>query len=89
MSTATLCERFRTKCLTNPLNLQLQFPRLEAVIVKVKKCCPETHDSQINSHLKRRLPSTLGGVALASSLCSAWRGCPVEQGQSITYSLSS
>lgn len=40
VSTAMLCERFRTKYLTNHLNLQLPFLRLEAVIAEVKKCSP-------------------------------------------------
>lgn len=43
--------RFRTKCLTNHLNPQLPFLRLEAVIAEVRKCSPQTHDSQINSLL--------------------------------------
>lgn len=40
VSTATLCERFRTKCLTNHLNLQLPLLRLDAIIAEVKKCSP-------------------------------------------------
>lgn len=87
VSTATLCERFRTKCLTNHLNLQLPFLRLEAVIAEVKKCSPLTHDSQINSLLVWK--KAVVRYCFSSSLCSLWLSCPVEQRQSITYSLSS
>lgn len=60
--TSVNCQPLRkieNQCLTNPLNLQLSFLRLEAVVVGVKKGSPETHDSQINSHLKRKLASML------------------------------